>query len=80
MSESKTIKIETELVEKIDEWIAERGGTYSDWIVLSVIHGFWKWGAYSDSFRLFLMTEFDTQEVQQEAEKLILAELKKLES
>lgn len=68
-----------ELVEALDSLIKEYGGTYSDWVQLSVVRGFWEKGFYSDAFRIFCKVEFDTSDVLREAHKMFIEELEKLE-
>ena len=65
MSQPETVKmvdlpIQAELVEALDSLIKKYGGTYSDWVQLSVVRGFWNEGLYNDAFQLFCKVEFDT--------------------
>ena len=73
------LPIQTELVEALDGLIEKYGGTYSDWVQFSVARGFWEAGLYSATFQLFCKVEFDTSEVLQEAQKMFIEELEKLE-
>lgn len=67
MSERKDLKIDIECIEMLDKMIERYGGTYDDWVVLSIINGLWEGGYYGKAFELFDKVEFDTSEVLNEA-------------
>jgi len=89
MTQEETVKINengtvdfqmpSDLVDGIDKLIEKHGGTYNDWVILSVIHGFLNWGLYSAAFKLFCEVEFDHSTMVKEAQEHFIRKLKELE-
>jgi hypothetical protein len=76
MGETCTIEIDTELLDAIDNKIEEEGGSFEDWIIVSIIRLLLRCGGFSYAFKAYLKANFSVYTIQQKVENDIIEALK----